>query len=156
MATGAGRQVRLDWMKILTGGSASKTYTTPFASLSTANPGDDGQSNAEPSSTGGYAAQAITWNAPTQPANDAAAQATNSAAINFGNGSPASGGSTAAYSTGATALSHVGIWNNSTTRTETAFLARTAVAGGGFAVNAGGITYTLPANTGIVLGAISA
>lgn len=156
MATGWGRQVRLDFCKLAGQVATAKTYTTPFASLSTANPGDDGQSNAEPTSTGGYAAQAITWTSPTQPSNDAAAQLVNSAAINFGNGSPASGGSTAAYSTGATALTHVGIWNSSSTRTETAFLGRSAVAGGGFAVNAAGITYTLPASTGIVMGIISA
>jgi hypothetical protein len=149
MSTGWGRQVRLDFCKIATQNAAAKTYTTPFASLSTANPNDDGQSNAEPTVANGYAAQAITWTAPVQPSNDAAAQAVNNAAINFGP-------STAAFSTGASALSHVGIWNSSTTRTETAFLGRSAVAGGGFAVNAAGITYTLPASTGIVMGIISA
>lgn len=157
MATGPGRQVRVDFMKLFTQVATTKTYTTPFASLSTANPNDDGQSNAEPTSTGGYTAQGVTWNAISTPSNDAAAQATNSAQIRFGSGGPpANADSTAAYSTGATLLSHVGIWNNVSTRTEAAFLARLAIAGGGFAVNAAGISIIFPATTGLVLGCISA
>lgn len=150
MATGWGRQVRVDFQKLATQIATTKTYTTPFASLSTANPNDDGQSNAEPTVTNGYAARALTWDAVATPANDAAANATNAAIITFG---PSSGG---AFSTGATLLSHVGVWNNSTTRTEAAFLARAAIAGGGFAVNAAGISIVFAATTGIVLGCISA
>jgi hypothetical protein len=149
--------VRTDFVKLATSNATAHTYTTPYASLSTANPGDDGSTNAEPTGAGGYQAQPITWTNPTVPGSlDTACNAVNSAAINFGTGSPASGGSTAAYSTAALALAYVGIWSHITSRGETNFIARTAVAGGGFAVNAAGITYTLPATTGIVLGVISA
>jgi hypothetical protein len=151
MATGPGRGVRVDFMKLFTQVATTKTYTTPFVSLSTANPNDDGQSNAEPTVTNGYAAQAVTWNAIASPALDAAANATNAALITFG---PSSGG---AFSTGATLLSHIGIWNSATLRAEVAnFLARGAIAGGGFAVNAAGISITFAATTGIVMGCISA
>lgn len=147
MATGWGRQVRLDFQRVATQNATTKTYTTPFASLSTANPNDDGQSNAEPTSTGGYAAQSISWTAPTQPANDASCVASNSVAISWGP-------SGAAWSTGATNLTHVGIWNNVTTRTETAFLGRAAIAVPQ-AVNAAGVTLTI-AIGGLVMGCISA
>lgn len=148
--TGWGRQVRVDFSKVATQIATTKTYTTPFASLSIANPDDDASGNSEPTVTNGYAAQAITWNAISTPAADAAANATNSATITFG---PSSGG---AFSTGASLLSHVGIWNSSTTRTEAAFLGRAAIAGGGFAVNAAGISIAFAATTGIVMGCISA
>ena len=147
MATGWGREVRRAFQNVAVGIAAGKTFTTPFASLSTANPNDDGQSNAEPTSTGGYAAQAITWTAPPLPANDAAAVAGNSAAISWGP-------SGAAYSTGATALNHVGIWNHVTTRTEAAFLGRAAISVPQ-AVNAAGITLTI-AIGGLVMNCISA
>lgn len=150
MATGWGRGVRVDFQKVATQVATTKTYTTPFASLSTANPADDGQSNAEPTVTNGYAAQAITWNTIASPALDAAANATNSNTITF----TSSGG---AFSTGATLLSHVGIWNSSTLRAEVAnFLGRAAIAGGGFAVNASGVSITFAITTGIVMGCISA
>lgn len=156
MATGWGRRMRVEMTKYSTNNTPASAPTTPYASLSTSLIADDGSNNGEPTSTGGYQAQPITWNTISTPSNDAAAQATNNGAINFGTGSPASGGSTLAYSTAATALAYVGVWNHITTRTEAVFLARTAVAGGGFAVNAAGITYTLPTGTGIVLGMISA
>lgn len=147
MATGWGRQVRLDFQRLATQVATTKTYTTPFASLSTANPGDDGASNAEPTATNGYAAQAITWTAPTQPANDASCVASNSNTISF----TSSGGG---FSTGATNLTHVGVWNNVTTRTEAAFLGRAAIAVPQ-AVAAAGITLTI-AIGGLVMNNISA
>jgi hypothetical protein len=147
MATGWGREVRRDFSRLAGQVATTKTYTTPHASLSTANPNDDGQSNAEPTSTGGYAAQAITWTAPPLPSNDAAAVLANSGALVWGP-------SGAAYSTGATALNHVGIWNHLTTRTEAAFLGRAAISVPQ-AVNAAGITLTI-AIGGLVMNCISA
>lgn len=147
MATGWGREVRRALQNVATQNAAGKTFTTPFASLSTANPNDDGQSNAEPTSTGSYAAQAVTWTAPPLPALDASAVAANAGAITWGP-------SSAAYSTGATALSHVGLWNNLTTRTEAAFLGRAAITVPQ-AVNAAGITLTI-AIGGLTMGMISA
>lgn len=153
MATGWGRQVRLDFQKIATQNPTTKTYTTPNAGLCTTNPLDDGSGNTasgtEPSSTGGYARQAISWTAPTQPALDASCIAQNSVAISWGP-------SGAAYSTGATTLTHVGIWNTSVlaTVTETAFLGRAAIAVPQ-AVNSAGITLTI-AIGGLQMGCISA
>lgn len=154
MATGWGRQVRLDFQKLATQNTTLKTYTTPFAALCTVNPADDGSGNAtpgttEPSSTGSYARQAITWTAPTQPANDAAVVAANSATISWT--------STAAFSTGATVLPYVAIYNTATlaTITEAAFLGRAAITGGGFAVNASGITLSIAAG-GLTMNCISA
>jgi hypothetical protein len=147
MATGWGREVRRDFQRLATQVATTKTYTTPFASLSTANPNDDGQSNAEPTATNGYAAQAISWTAPPLPTNDAAAIAANSAAISW----TSSGG---AFSTGATNLTHVGIWNHVTTRTEAAFLGRAAIAVPQ-AVNAAGITLTIAIGA-LSMGCISA
>jgi hypothetical protein len=154
MATGWGRQVRVDFQKLATQVATTKTYTTPFAALMTGNPGDDGQANSpagtlEPTSTGSYARQAITWNTISTPSNDAAANATNSGSISWT--------STAAFSTGATNLTHVAIYNTSTlaTVTEASFLGRAAIAVPQ-AVNASGITLTMAANTGLVMGCISA
>lgn len=149
MATGWGRRIRVDQTKFATNNTPAAGPTTFFASLSTANPNDDGQSNAEPTATGSYAAQSVSWNTISTPSNDAAANATNSATITFGP-------SSAAFSTGATLLSHVGLWTSSSTRTEAAFLGRAAIAGGGFAVNAAGISISFAATTGIVMGLISA
>src|SRR3990172_834899 len=109
MATGWGREVRRALQNIATQNAAGKTFTTPFASLSTALLNDDGQNNAEPTGTGGYAAQAITWTAPPLPGLDASALAQNSNTLTWGP-------SGAAYSTGATALQSMGVWNHVTTR----------------------------------------
>lgn len=133
--------------------ATTKTYTTPFAGLCTTNPLDDGSGvtvgGTEPSSTGGYARQAITWTAPTQPALDASCVAANSGAITWGP-------SGAAWSTGATTLTHVIIYNTSTlaTITETAFLGRAAISVPQ-AVNAASITLTI-AIGGLTMGCISA
>jgi hypothetical protein len=157
MATGPGRAVRVDWMKVFTNVATTKTYSTPHAALMTGNPNDDGQGNSpagtlEPTSSNGYARQAITWNTISTPSNDAAAQATNNGAITFG---PSSGGG---FSTGATALTYLAVYNTATlaTVTEAAFLGRALIAGGGFAVNAAGVSITFATNTGIVFGSISA
>jgi hypothetical protein len=148
MATGWGREVRRALQNIATQNAAGKTFTTPFASLSTALLADDGQNNAEPAAgTGGYAAQAVSWTAPPLPALDASALAQNSGALTWGP-------SSAAYSTGATPLQSMGIWNHVTTRTEAAFLGRATIAVPQ-AVAAAGITLTC-AIGGLTMGMISA
>lgn len=147
MATGWGARLRAEMQNYATNKTPAASPTTPFASLSTANPGDQGAANAEPTSTGGYAAQAITWAATTQPADDASAVASNSVAITWGP-------SGAAWSTGATNLTHVGIWNHVTTRTNAVFLGRAAIAVPQ-AVNAASITLTI-AIGGLTMGCISA
>lgn len=152
MATGWSAEVRRDFQRLATQVATTKTYTTPFAGLCTTNPLDDASgvtaSGTEPSSTGGYARQAITWTAPPLPANDAAAVAANSAAISWT--------SSAAFSTGATTLTHVSLWNTSTLATVTAaaFLGRAAISVPQ-AVNASGITLTI-AIAGLTMNCISA
>lgn len=155
MAAGWGRAVRVDFQKLATQVATTKTYTTPHAALMTGNPNDDGQGNSpagtlEPTSSNGYARQAITWNAISTPSNDAAANATNSNTISW----TSSGGG---FSTGATNLTYVAIYNTATlaTVTEAAFLGRAQIAVPQ-AVNAAGITLTMAANTGLVMGCISA
>lgn len=153
MATGWGREVRRDFQRLATQVATTKTYTTPFAGLCTTNPLDDASGvtvgGTEPSSTGTYARQAISWTAPPLPAADASALAQNSVAISFGP-------SSAAFSTGATNLTHVSLWNTSTlaTVTEAAYLGRAAIAVPQ-AVNASGITLTI-AIGGLTMGCISA
>lgn len=152
MPTGWGRRRRVEMQKTNVNQSASPE-TAWFAGLSTANPNDDGQSNAEPTSSNGYARQAITWNTLTVYTSitaDQASNATNSAGISW----TSSGGG---FSTGATNLTHVSIWNASSlaSTAETAYLGRAAIAVPQ-AVAASGITLTLAANTGLTMGCISA
>lgn len=141
MATGFGKRVRVEMVKCAVGGSPT-AQTASHVGLSTANPGDDGQSNAEPTSTGSYARQSITWETVTAGSNDAAVNALNNGAISWT--------STAAFSTGATALTHVSIWNSSSATAEANFIGRAAVAVGQ-AVNAAGITLTI-ADNALVMG----
>ncbi len=145
MATGWGKRYRQEMQKFATNTSGTAA-TTPYASLSTANPNDDGQSNAEPTATGSYARQTITWATPASGSNDATVPALNSVAISWT--------SSAAYSTGATNLTHVGTWNNISTTTESVFTGRAAIAVPQ-AVNASGITLTI-AISGLSMGFISA
>lgn len=124
--------------------------TTWFAGLSTANPGDDGQSVAEPTATNGYARVAITWNtltAYTSVTNDTASVASNSNSLSF----TSSGG---AFSTGATNLTYVYLNTGSTGTTEATYLGRAAIAVPQ-AVNAAGITLTIAAS-GLTMNLISA
>lgn len=122
-------------------GQSPTALTAWHAGLSTANPNDDGQSNAEPTATNGYARVAITWNtltAYTSVTADTASVASNSNSLSF----TSSGGG---FSTGATNLTHVGIWNASTGTAETGFHGRAAIAVPQ-AVNAAGITLTIAAS----------
>lgn len=147
MATGWGARLRAEMQNYATNKTPAASPTTPFAGLSEANPGDQGATNDEPTSAGGYAAKAITWATTTQPADDASAVASNSVAITWGP-------SSAAWSSGADPLSYVGIWNHLTTRTNAVYLGRAAISVPQ-AVNAAGITLTI-AIGGLTMGCISA
>lgn len=154
MATGWSRGSRVLAQKWLGGVGSLTQLATPFAALCTANPLDDGSANVpaatiEPTSTGSYARQAITWNSTVStPSNDASAQLVNSGSISWT--------STAAFSTGATALSFIAIYNTSTLATvaEANFQGRASITVPQ-AVNASGITLTI-ASGGLVMGMISA
>jgi hypothetical protein len=102
----------------------------------------------EPSSTGSYARQAITWATPVQGAADATVPALNSVAISWT--------SSAAYSTAANTLGLVTLWNTATLATvaEANFYGRAVIAVPQ-AVNASGITLTI-AISGLSMGFISA
>lgn len=119
-------------MKWLGNDTPASSMTTPFAAFSTADPGDDGQSMAEPTSTGSYAAKAITWSSVSLPSNDAAAVLENSATVSWT--------STAAWSTGATTLPYIGVFNHVTTRTESGNFFGVLDVAVPRAVNASGVT----------------
>lgn len=151
MATGWGRRVRLDMQKLVTN-TTPASYTAWFAGLVTTNPLDDGSGvtagSTEPSSTGSYARQAITWSTPATGALDASVPALNSASISWT--------STAAFSTGATNLTHICVYNTATLATvaEASYLGRAAITTPQ-AVNAAGITLTI-AISGLTFNLISA
>jgi len=143
MPNGWGRRVRVEQQKCAVGQSPTAQSPT-HVGLSSANPGDDGAANAEPTAgTGGYGRQSITWGTVAAPGSlDVSVDAKNSTAISWT--------STAPWSTGATPLSHVSIWGHITTSTEAQYCGRAAIAVPQ-AVNAAGITLTLAANA-LVMG----
>lgn len=152
MATGWSRRYRVEMQKFATNTSGT-SFTTFFAGLDTNTSVNDDASNVtasttEPSSTGSYARQAITWATPAAGSLDATVPALNSVAISWT--------SSAAFSTGATTLKTVTIWNTATlaTTTEAAFCGRAAIAVPQ-AVNAASITLTI-AISGLSMGLISA
>lgn len=153
--TGYGRRVRCEMMKVAVNTTPTNQNPT-FLALCTVNPGDAGAANnsagtTEPSSTGSYARQAVTWVAiPTYTG------VTADTAVNTSNVLQISWTSTAAWSTGATALSHVGLYDTATLATvaETNYYGRAAISVPQ-AVNASGITLTIAAS-GLVMGCISA
>jgi hypothetical protein len=151
MANGYGRRTREQLTRFATGRSTSYTAAT-HAALTTANPGDDGQTNAagavEPTSTGGYARQAITFADPvvyTSVTNDTASLCKHST-FNYG-------ASSVAWSTGATVLTHIATYDSSTLFTEIRFCARAAISTPP-AVASAGITITIAADA-VQLGLIS-
>lgn len=94
--------------------SAFSSLSTFYITLSTADPGDNGASSAEPSG-GGYAAVSSTeadWNDPT---NDNPSVMTNSAEIAFPE-------ATAQWSSGSN-FTHFAIWSHATNRTASDFVA---------------------------------
>lgn len=155
MATGWGRRYRQkmqQWAVLATGTSEGGAGTL-FAGLDTNTSVNDDGSNVtagttEPSTTGTYARQAITWATPASGALDATVPALNSVALSWT--------STAAWSTGATTLKTVTIWNTGTLASvaEANFNGRASIAVPQ-AVNASGITLTI-AISGLSMGFISA
>jgi len=140
MATGYGKRVRRTMVDFVAG----KAPTAPanwYQALSTANPGDDGASLAEPTSTGGYTRSADMtsggWTAAPDPSNDAAAVSANSGTVSFPE-------STAAWSTGATNLTHFATFTSSTLSTEAVYVGRGSL-NNPTAVNSSGVTLTFAA-----------
>lgn len=148
--TGYTRRYRVEMQKfaVLNTGTAN---TSMFAGLDTSASVNDDMSNVvagttEPTSSNGYARQAITWATPAAAGLDASVPALNSVALTWTSG--AGGG----FSTGATTLKTVTGWNSST-------LANVAESFGCFraaittpqAVNAANITLTI-AISGLSLG----
>jgi hypothetical protein len=159
MATGWGRRARVDYMsKNLVNQTPSGPATTWFVSLHTANPGDDGQTAGEvTTTTSGYARQgSITWNTLTAFGSltvDTASVASNSALITFG----PSAGANAAWGT----ITYAGLWEKSTGSTEAVsggttggFLGR-ALASSSQSVGGTGISITIAASA-LTFGIISA
>ena len=118
---GMGRRLRVECLKYISNQTPAASPAAWNIGFSTANPGDDGQSVAEPTiGTGGYARQAVAWAAVATPANGAPAVLQNSGSVSFGP-------SSAAWSTGATPLTHVAYWTGTTGTSEATFLASGAV-----------------------------
>jgi len=135
--TGWGRFTRTDMQKAVTNIAVVGTYTTAFLSLHTGNPGDDGQTaNEVTTTTSGYARQTLTWTvaAYTSVSADGPAVASNSNAISFG----PSTGANAAWGT----ITHMGIWSASSGTTETTFRGRVA-ASVSQSVSGSGVTITV-------------
>lgn len=155
MASGWGRRIRQNmqrWVTNQTPGTQPSAWFAGFSTQSTNAGTDDGSGitpgTQEPSSTGSYARQAITWAQPVSGSLDATVPALNTGSISWT--------STAAYSTGATALNIITIWDTSTLATvaEANYYGRANIAVPQ-AVNASGITLTI-ASSGLSMGFISA
>lgn len=151
MATGWGRRARVDYCsKTLVGQTPSAAPSAWWASLHTNNPGDDGQTaNEVTTTTSGYARQSITWNTLTafgSLTNDTASTASNSALITFG----PSAGANAAWGT----ITYAGVWISSSLTTEANYMGR-ALATSSQAVGGAGISITIAASA-LTMGIISA
>jgi hypothetical protein len=150
--TGWTRRYRVETQKfaVLNTGTA---VTSMFAGLDTNASVNDDMGNVvagttEPTSSNGYARNAVTWATPAAGALDAAVNALNSIALTW----TSSGG---AFSTGGTTLKVLTLWNTSTlaTTTEAAGCGRATITTPQ-AVNASGITLTI-AISGLSMGCIS-
>lgn len=151
MATGWGRRSRVDYCsKTLVGQTPSAAPSAWWASLHTGNPGDDGQTaNEVTTTTSGYARQSLTWNtltAYTSVTNDTASTASNSALITFG----PSTGANAAWGT----ITYTGVWINVSSTAETNYMGR-ALASASQSVGGSGISITI-ATSALTMGIISA
>lgn len=129
---GPGRRCRVEMLKWLGNATPAASPTTPHAAFSTAVIADDASGLAEPSGTGGYAAQPLTWTSPPTPTAGQPAVLANAATVTWGP-------SSAAWSTGATTLPVIGVFNHLTTRSEAVFMGAMGVAVAR-AVNAAGVT----------------
>jgi len=149
MAAGWGRRVRVAMTAYATNQSPTYASYPVRVALTTTNPGDDGQANAagaiEPTSTGGYARQTITWATVTTPSNDQAAL-TKHGSVSFGS-------SSAAWSTGASTLGFVALYDAAGLFTEVTYFGRATITTPP-AVASAGITLTIAADA-IQMGLIS-
>lgn len=138
--SGFGRRMRVEQLKYVANQTPAASPTNIYIGMSTANPGDDAVSIAEPTiGTGGYTRQLMAWDAIATPVAGNPAVMQNSATVTFGP-------SSAAWSTGATPLTHVAYWTASTGVTEAVYVAAGAVAVPP-QVNTAGVTLTAAAGT---------
>lgn len=132
---GLTRRMRVEILKYVANQTPAASPTTISVGFSTANPGDDAATIAEPTiGTGGYARQAVTWTAVATPTAGSPAVLQNSAVVTWGP-------SSAAWSTGATPLSFLVYWTASTGVTESLLVAFGSVSAPP-QVNAAGVTLT--------------
>ena len=140
MASGWGKRVRVAQQKWVTNNTPGSSPTTWYASLHTGNPGDDGQTaNEVTTTTSGYARQSVAWTAITAHSslsNDDASIASNSGGLSFG----PSTGANAAWG----AITYVGVWEHVSTATEAVYLGR-AAASVSQSVGGSGVTITVAA-----------
>lgn len=124
MAVGNGKLMRGSALEFAFGKTpATITPTTLFVSLHTGNPGDDGQtSNEVTTTTSGYGRATLApanWGAAVVGANDVAVTISNTAAITFG----PSSGANAAWGT----ITYLGVWKTSTGSVASDFIGRVQV-----------------------------
>lgn len=150
MATqGFSKYVRLEGVKFAGGFTAATLPSNWYLALWVGDPGDDGQSGAEVTGTGYTRNNSITstagWTTPATGSNDAVINLTNVGSVSFGP-------SGAAWSSSAT-ITYVALWK-ATGTTNTNFLGRSLISGGGIVVGSAGITVTIAA-TAFAIGFIN-
>lgn len=147
---GLGRRMRVEMLKYVANLTPAASPTNIFVGFSTASPGDDAATVAEPTiGTGGYTraqmgSGGVAWTAVATPAAGSPARLLNSASVTWG-GTTQGSASTAAWSSGTTPLSFLCYWTASTGVTEATFVAFGAVSTPP-QVNAAGVTLTAAAS----------
>lgn len=137
--------MRVAFLDYIRANVTTNGLSTIYVGFSTASPGDDASTIAEPTiGTGSYArAQlgtgGVAWSAVATPAAGSPARLLNSATVTWG---PSSG---SGWSTGTSPLTHLAYWTASTGVTESTFVGFGAVSTPPI-VNAAGITLTAAAS----------
>lgn len=141
---GLGRRMRVAFLDYIRASVTTSALSTIYAGFSTAAPGDDASTIAEPTiGTGGYArAQlgtgGVAWTAVATPTAGSPARLLNSGTVTWGP-------SSAAWSTTTSPLTHIAYWTASSGVTEATFVGFGAVSTPPI-VNAAGITITAAAS----------
>lgn len=142
--------MRVEMLKYVGNLTPAASPTNIYAGFSTASPGDDGATIAEPTiGTGGYTramlgAGGVAWTAVATPGAGSPARLLNSGAVTWG-GTTQGSASTGAWSSGTTPLTHLVYWTAATGVTEATFVGFGAVSTPP-QVNAAGVTLTAAAS----------
>lgn len=141
---GLGRRMRVAFLNYIAVNTTTNGMATMYAGFSTASPGDDASTIAEPTiGAGGYArAQlgtgGVAWTTVATPTAGSPARLLNNATVTWGP-------SSAAWSSGTSPLTHIAYWTASSGVTEATFVGFGAVSTPPI-VNAAGVTITAAAS----------